>query len=421
MKKHFLKNSFTFFSTLAFMSTSFASDFNVPFVSAAGLGNLYADWATNIDDSSNSFTNPAGLSQLHHKQAVLAPIGIMGSSKFSGTTVSPPPPFPLTETNTSSTRLSAIIPTTYFALPLNRQFTFGVSANAPFGLGTNYPKDGVQRYQATRTQVVVVDLSPCLGYQVTRDFSVGLGVDFNRLTYTLNSMVRSPLGGPDWESQNHFGRFALSWHGGLMYQVLPKTRLGISFNSMISFRATGNSELFSPFGEARTTNQKSYARLPARTQASIHQDITDRLAVMATVFYTNWATFQQLTQQNTVVSPTGATASVTIPFNFHNTFDYVVGLNFKATDKVIFKTGIEFMNAPSNNHGRGVADPVAQATVVGIGAHYERDKRFSYDVGVAHSFFQQNIVNVDTPFFTLSGTNTPQTTVAGLQITYNMT
>jgi long-chain fatty acid transport protein len=399
----------------------FASDFNVPFVSASGLGNLYADWATNIDDSSNSFTNPAGLTQLHHKQAVLAPIGIMGSSRFSGTSVSPAPPFPLTETGSASTRLSAIIPTTYFAAPLNNHFTFGVSANAPFGLGTNYSKQGVQRYQATRTQVVVVDLSPCMGYQVTKDFSVGLGVDFNRLTYTLNNMVRSPIGGPDLESQNHLGGFAYSWHGGLLYQVLPKTRVGISYNSMISFRTTGNSELFSVLGEARTTNQHTYARLPARTQVSIHQDLNDRVAVMATIFYTNWSTFQQLTQQHVVVSPTGATASITIPFLFHNTFDYVLGLNFKATDKVIFKSGIEFMNAPSPNHNRGVSDPVAQATVVGIGAHYEQNQKLSYDIGVAHSFFRQNKVNVDTPIYTLTGTNTPQTTVAGLQLTYNIT
>jgi long-chain fatty acid transport protein len=399
----------------------FASDFNIPFVSASGLGNLYADWATNIDDSSNSFTNPAGLTQLHHKQAVIAPIGLVGSTKFSGTSFSPPPPFPLTQTGTSTSRLGAILPLTYFALPINNQFTFGVSLNAPFGLGTNYPKDGVQRYQATRTRVVVVDLSPAIGYQVTPQLSIGGGIDINRLAYTLNSMVRSPFGGPDWESQNHLSGYALSWHGGVMYQVLPKTRLGISFNSMATFHTTGDSELFSSFGEARTTNQKTNARLPARTQVSIHQDINNRVAVMGSIFYTNWSTFHQLTQRNVVVSPTGATATIAIPFMFHNTFEYILGLNFKANEKVTLKTGVQFMNAPSNNQVRGVADPVAQATVFGVGAHYEQNKQLSYDVGIAHSFFRQNTVNVDTPIYTLTGNNNPQTTVAGVQLTYNMT
>jgi long-chain fatty acid transport protein len=418
--KKFIRIAFGILSYCA-CSNSFASDFNVPFVSASGLGNLYADWATNVDDSSNAFTNPAGLTELHHKQTVIAPIGIMGRSRFTGTSVSPPPPFPLTETGSSSTHMGALIPVTYFAFPINKQFAWGISLNAPFGLGTNYPKDGVQRYQATHTQVVVVDLSPNIAYQITKELSVGVGVDLNRLTYTLNSMVRSPFGGPDFESQNHLHAFAYSWHGGVMYQVLPKTRLGVSFNSMISFNATGNSELFSPFGEARTTNQRTNARLPARTQFSIHQDVNDRLALMATLFYTNWATFQNLTQQNTVVSPTGATTSISIPFAFHNTFDYVLGLNLKATEKVTLKTGIEFLNAPSNNHGRGVADPVAQATVMGVGAHYEHNKKMSYDFGLAHSFFKTNTVNVEAPTFVLTGQNSPGTTVVGVQLTYNMT
>jgi long-chain fatty acid transport protein len=416
-----LRCKITFVLCSCAFSNAFASDFNIPFVSASGLGNLYADWATNTDDASNAFTNPAGLTQLHHKQAILAPVGIVGDTKFTGTSVSPPPPTPLTQTGTSTSRLGAIIPTTYFSLPINNQFTFGVSLNAPFGLGTNYPKDGVQRYQATRTQVIVVDLSPSIGYQVTKDFSVGLGIDFNRLTYTLNNMVRSPFGGSDFESQNHLTGYAVSWHGGLLYQMFPKTRIGVSFNSMISFRTTGNSELFTPFGEARTTNQKTNARLPARTQLSIHQDLTDRVAVMATVFYTNWSTFEKLTQQHVVVSPTGATTSISIPFNFHNTFDYVVGLNMKANDKLTVKTGVEIMNAPSGSTVRGVADPVAQATIFGVGAHYEQNKQLSFDLGVAHSFFQENTVNVDTPIFTLTGTNNPQTTVIGLQVTYNIT
>ncbi|MES2218890.1 MAG: outer membrane protein transport protein [Pseudomonadota bacterium] len=418
MKNVLNKIALTIFCA-GFFSNVFASDFNIPFVSASGLGNLYADWATNTEDSSNAFTNPAGLTELHHREAIIAPIGIFGSTQFQGTTTAPPPPTPLSETGKASSRFSGFIPATYFAFPINNQFTVGISLNAPFGLGTNYPKNGVQRYQATRTQVVVADLSPSIGFQVTREFSVGLGVDINRLAYTLNNMVRSPFGGADWESQNHLRGYALGWHGGLLYQVLPKTRLGLSFNSMVAFHTTGDSILFSAFGEARTANQKTYARLPARTQFSIHQDINDRWAVMGTVFYTNWATFHQLTQQRVVVSPTGATAIITIPFNFHNTFDYVLGLNFKATDKVTLKTGIEFMNAPSANHNRGVADPVAQATVFGVGAHYQHNKTSGYDFGIAHSFFIQNTVNVVTPFFTLTGQNQPQTTVVGLQWTYN--
>ena len=67
-----------------------ASDFSLPFINAAGLGDAYADWATSANDASTAYSNPAGLVKLQHQQIVFAPLGLIGNTKFTGTTITPP-------------------------------------------------------------------------------------------------------------------------------------------------------------------------------------------------------------------------------------------------------------------------------------------------------------------------------------------
>lgn len=419
----FKKKPYFIVSILAALSSPLnASDFSLPFINAAGLGNAYADWATSAQDASTAYANPAGLTQIHHQQLVFAALGLLGSAKFTGTTTGlPSPPF-TPEKGSASSRLGAIFPDIFYAMPLNERLTVAIGQATPFALGTSYKKDSLVRYIATNSKVVVVDVGPSVGYKVSDKLSVGLGLDADRLAFNLNNMVPLDPNLRDAESQNHLSAWGYGWHGGILYQLLPCTRLGASYNSMVMFHSTGDSEIYIPFfpGTYRTKNQKSNAALPARAQFSAHQDINPCVSVVGTVFYTNWYTLDKLTMKR-VMLPDGTTTSVTIPFNYHNTFDYAFGLNYKATDKLVLRTGFEIMNAPSNDRNRGIADPIGRGTVLAGGAHYQYNPCLGYDVGVAHTFFQQEAVNLVTPIATATGHNNAQSTVFGAQVTWNMT
>jgi long-chain fatty acid transport protein len=406
---------------LVVTTPTFASDFNIPFVNAAGLGTAYADWATATSDASSAYTNPAGLTSLKHQQLVFAALGIQGSTRFTGSSLTPPYPFPaaVAQTGSASSRIGAFMPSFYYALPVNNRLTFAVSQTVPFALGSSYAKDSIVRYVSTRSQIVAVDLGPSIGFKVNEQFSLGVGVDAMRLAFTLNNMFGPSVSIPDAEGQNHLSGWGLGWHGGVMYQPLPATRLGLSFNSMVTIHTTGDSEAYASFGTFRTTNQKTNAALPARTQFSVQQDLNRLITVMGTVFYTNWNTFQQVTMKR-VMLPGGTTTSVSIPFGYHNTFDYSIGATVKATEKVLLKIGMQFMNTPSNNRDRAVADPIGSAVVLGVGAHYQQSEKLGYDLSFGHSFFATESVNLNSPLTQLTGNNTAQTSVLGLQVTWNM-
>jgi long-chain fatty acid transport protein len=229
----------------------------------------------------------------------------------------------------------------------------------------------------------------------------------------------SPL--PDAEIHNNLYGWGFGWHGGLLWQPSSSTKLGLSFNSMTMFHAKGNSEAYSPLatGELRTASQKANAALPARTQFSVHQDIGSQWSILGTVFYTHWSTLSQLTLKNYML-PTGATTSVTMPFGYHNTLDYSLGTNFKLNEKWILRTGVQFMNTPSNDRDRSVSDPVGAATVVNIGAHYQQYPTLGYDIGYAHAFFKQEPVNLVNAVTTASGHINSQSNIFGAQLTWDI-
>lgn len=415
------------FASLCCTSQVMASDFSLPFVNSAGLGVAYADWATAADDASTAYTNPAGMVKLPHQQVVVNALGITGTANFTGTARTPAFPFPepIVQSGVAHSGINAFMPSFYYTAPLGNRVSAGVHFTTPFGLGTNYGStpDVITRYAATRSQVVGMDMGPSLAVKINERFSIGAGFDALRLAFTLNNKY-----GPPWSFmgdstlKNHLTGWGYGWNAGALFDVTEQTRIGFSYNSLISIHTTGHSTVYAPNnGPAlfRTSAQKTDAALPARAQLSLQHDFTTRWTGMFTAFYTNWKTFNKITMKHTQ-TPLGVPISVTIPFNYHNCFDYSVGASFKATNQWLLRGGLQFMNTPSNNQDRGVADPIGSATVAAIGAHFQASELLGFDFGVGHSFFKQMPINYASQLTALKGHTNTQTTVIGGQINWSI-
>lgn len=405
---------------IVFSQLSLASDFNLPFINASGLGNVYAGWAAEAEDASTAYANPAGLTRIHQQQFVASALELFGATQFTGTTTPPFPPF-APQTGKVSSRLSAPLPSFYYAIPLAKNFVFAIGQTTPWGLGSNYIKDSLVRYSATRSQIVAIDFGPSIGFKLTPQLSLGFGLDIERLSLTFHNIIGAPPFLPDFESHNDLAGWGYGWHGGLLYEITPCTRVGFSYNSQVVFQTNGVSKLYSPLlpnGKLDTDATRLNMTLPELAQLSLYHEFNRRWAVMGTIFYTGWNVFEKGVLEN-VMTPTGQASTITIPFNYHTTFDYALGASFKATEKWTLRTGIEWLNAPTNDTDRIVADPMGDATIVGIGAHYQQNCRLGYDIGFAHAFCKQAPLNHVTPFGSEFGYSAPETSVIGIQVTWN--
>lgn len=392
-----------------------ASDFNLPFINAADLGNTYAGWAATANDASTTYSNPAGLVRLCHPQLVIAGVGAAGNTRFTGKAGTP---LGLKKGAAPGTA-GGFLPLLYYSHPISNRVVVGVGLNGPFGLGTNYKKDTLVRYLATRSRVVVIDFMPSIGVRITNELSFGIGLDIEHASVLLNNMYGPPLSVPDSKASNSLNGFGYGFHAGLLYQFNPCTRLGWSYNSQVMLHTTGYSTVYGPAGDFRAPNQRLRTALPAFSQMSIYHDINPKWTTMASVFYTRWRTITHITLPNTVL-PGGETISVTIPFEYHDTVDYAVGLNYHINEKWMLRTGATYYNSPSNNRDRSVADPIGPFTFVAVGAHYQQNACFGYDVGYGHSFFQKTLIHRTNPLTPAFGHSKTYTNLYGAQLTWNM-
>jgi long-chain fatty acid transport protein len=110
-------------------------------------------------------------------------------------------------TDTSSTSMKGTVstlnkkwypvPNIYFAMPLGKQFAFGVGVMAPYGLTTDWPVTSQGRYLGYKSVVQGVYVQPTFAVKLNEKVSLGFGIDATYLNVELRQRAElstQPLG-----------------------------------------------------------------------------------------------------------------------------------------------------------------------------------------------------------------------------------
>lgn len=414
----------------AFLGAStytYASGFQLFEQNGAGVGDYDSGAAAEAQDASIAWYNPAGLVMLDGQQLVLSAAAINIDSEFQGEvqnyqTINVPGPHMTTNQQTvlASDEYGkaqggglSTIPAFHYALPINNNVVVAISTVVPFGLETDWPKDSVLRYSATETSIQDIDITPSIGIKITPKFSIGAGIDFEYVDALFDQVVG--LGGlepydSDTLSTNEASQWALGWHGGVLYQFTPHTRVGFSYHSRVTIDPDdGTSKLTGPLvSEAtngatdtyKTNNLSSDVTLPGYATLSIFHDINERWAVKGSINYTEWSVFDDIPLNNVAgVEQSGLTGfqttdlNINVPQNFHNTIRVSAGVNFKQTDRWMWRAGVGIDQDPTNDTDRNVRLPDADVLAIAFGAHFQASKALSFDAGYQHLFTQDAEIN----------------------------
>lgn len=411
-----------------FSSNSFASGFQLFEANGAGLGDFYAGGAAMANDASAAFFNPAALITLKNPQLQLSAVGVFSDINYTGTTT-----YFVTALGTNVSSGSAqggafsVIPSLEAAGPINDEMAWGLSVAVPFGLNTLYEPNSMVRYAATSSQIQAIDTSPSIGFKVTNKLSLGIGFDATRLEATLNSVIGAPgLGvAVDTLSENNASGWGYGWHAGALYQFTPDTRVGFEYRSKISYTVGGTSKLVGTLAGAgmnlENTNLTADTTLPATSILSAFHQFNNAWAGEATVMFTQWNVFNNLTLQN-VQGPV-IPVTVNIPQNFRNTWRGAVGVNFKPMDQWLFRAGLGYDQTPTVSSDRSVRLPDGNRFATSLGAHYQPSKQLGLDVGWTHLFFQDGEVavlqTVSTSTVNSLGTAKSSADLVGVQLTWD--
>lgn len=440
-------------------SYTYASGFQLFEQNGAGVGDYDSGAAAEAQDASIAWYNPAGLVMIDHQQLVLSAVGIDISSEFQGEvqnyelvntpgghgTINQETILGSDEYGKAQGGGFSTVPSFHYALPINNDIVAAISLVVPFGLETDWPKDSVLRYSATETSIEDIDITPSVGIKITPKFSIGAGIDFENVDAIFDQVVGLGNLEPydsDSYSTNEANQWALGWHGGILYQFTPHTRVGFAYHSRVTIDPDdGTSTLKGPLvtdatdgatDTYKTNNLSSDVTLPGYATLSIFHDINDRWAVKGSVNYTEWSVFDNIALNNVAgVEQSGLTGfqttelNVNVPQNFHNTWRISAGLNFKQTDRWMWRAGVGVDQDPTNDTDRNVRLPDADVFAIAFGAHFQASKAVSFDAGYQHLFTQDaeinntGVVGAQTTY--VNGTVDNAVDLFSLQMNWNIT
>lgn len=427
------------------LSTNVAAvGFALEHQSVSNLGYGFAGGAASAEDASTIFWNPAGMTRLPGRQAVVGLNAIYGSARFAdqGTTSPAGPAFPITGGEGGNPVGLNWVPNLYYATDVTRDLKAGIGINAPFGLRTEYPSDWMGRYHAIDSVVKSVNINPAIAWKPRAGLSLGAGLNLQYFDATLSNAVDygsacfavfgpAACAGAGITPQSRDGiakvsgdSWGLGWNVGALLEVTPATRVGIAYRSSIEHEIKGRATFDNPTlpggfaaltAGAQDTDARSTIETPDTLSVSVYSEVDPKWSLLGDITWTGWGKFKELR----VRFDNGAPDAVT-PENWRDTVRVSLGAGYKVDERWTLRGGVAYETSAIRDEFRTPRIPDNAHTLIGLGFNYKVSNAGSIDFGYVHAVVKDAPVNNSTPTAgTLAGTYEVRADVLSVQ--YNHT
>jgi long-chain fatty acid transport protein len=369
-------------STSLLTQQALAAGFALNDHSATASGNALAGAAASTRDISFSYWNPALLTnakgmELYVSGAIIMPdmdITVNSASDVAGNDLNSTAGKPGKVVDT------ALVPAIYFAMPLNDKTVIGAALNAPFALSGDYEDDWAGRYHSAQTEIQDITLSGSIAHQFSDWFSAGASLQVHSVSVTLDSAITDLTGGltinGDGYGNLEADDVAVAYALGMQFTPSENTRLGVGYRSDIDILAEGKASyrdvspalaLSSGIDNADIQAENT---LPGQLILSAEQDINDKFTVGATAMMTFWSTLDELRIVFDPGADNNPQGDSVLTFGFDDEWFYSLGLTYKHSDKLSFRTGIAVDQSPVTDQYRSARTPDGDRQWLSFGGTY---------------------------------------------------
>ena len=360
------------------------------------MGQAFAGQNAYIGDPSVIFSNPAGMSALDGTRVSGVATAIFPRNRFEdeGSAAL----IPLGGAEGGDAAQDAIVPALY-AMNSYGDLRLGIGINAPWGLATSYDDEWIGRFAAITSRLTTVNVNPVASYRFNQYLSLGAGIQVQYIDARLtNARFLGGLGTGLQELEADDWGFGLT--AGALFEPTAGTMIGLGWRSSIRHRLKGDAEITTAGGATVFEDGASAeAETPEVIGLSIHQKITDRLAMAGTIEWTNWSRFEELR-----VEFEGATPDQVTQENWHDSWFYALGVSYQLTDSLTLRGGVAYDETPIRDSFRTARLPDEDRFWTTAGVTYAFSDGLSVDLGYSHIFVKDSKIEESfVPAGTVSG------------------
>lgn len=273
-----------------------AAGYQVNAQSATGIGRAFAGDAVIADNASVMARNPAAMSLFDKTSISLGFTSITSKIKIKDATYSNALGYS-SSANVNDAGDTAIAPNFYLIVPINKQFTWGMSAYTNFGTKSEFPDDYAASEYGGLTDVKSFNFGLSGSYRFNEQWSVGAGLDLiygeGKMRRTTSSSL-SPIGYGNLEALNvDANGWALGFNLGTVFELDKNNRFGLSYHYSPTLDADGDVNYMGS-GKGKL-DDTLVMPLPDMLEFSGYHRLSEtKFAVHYSIQWTGWSEFDIL-------------------------------------------------------------------------------------------------------------------------------
>lgn len=329
--------------------------------SATALGAAVAGRSASDRDVSFSLYNPAALAGVTRLELSSGVSGLLirGDARADVTV----PGF----RSSDDPSKDAVIPSFALGWRVSPEFVVGVAVDSPFGLVTEYSSDFVGAFDAVRSELTTITVTPQVAWQILPNFAIGAGVMVQYADAELQNR------GPNGVQSVSGDGFDVGFTLGFQLEPVAGTRIGAVVQTGFGHKLGG--EYSSNFFPDTFAGASIDARvdLPAVASLGLIQSITPDLRIMGEVEWTGWSAFDEIT-----FTSTGRPTVIDVQ-NYEDSWLFSVGAEYDVDERLTVRAGVARDLTPTRDAFRTPRVPDGDRWWLAAGASYEVTDRIGLD------------------------------------------
>lgn len=382
----------------------YAAGFQLAETSATGLGRAFAGEAAIADNASAQFRNPALLSDLPGLQMSAGAIKVMPHIDITGQTRIQHM-YGLThqvttyDTKATDIAKSALIPNAYLSYQINPHWSTGLALSAGYGMSSKLEDSFRGTQFGNEASIKAIEINPNIAYRFNDSISVGFGLRYVMADADISATSSAPLQlFPQSVPKGTMLKYmagddtAWAWQAGALWHASQATTIGLSYRSEVDLKLQGHAYGlgFNPLKPEQHYPGTMALTLPATAELAAKHQLTERLALHASVNWTDWSKFTQLRAE---IPGVPENAWLVKEENWHDSYRAAVGSTYQVSNRSVIRGGIAFDKSSVDDATRTLTIPEMNRYWASLGYGYQVSKHMTVDISMAYLLAQQSRVS----------------------------
>jgi len=392
-----------------------AGGFNLDHQNAAALGIAFAGSEATRSEAAFAAYNPAAIGGAGRFSVAASVTGIFPDAQYSDAngTLLGVAPVVGQESDDGTTKRAAVPNFSMSYSPVDR-IALGLVVNTPFGLDTDYTDRSITRYQAQRSALMAVEVTPMVAYEIWPGVVAGAGVRVQYVDLSLTSIIdaggiafANGIGGFEPGSSDLPASFNgddthVGYSLGLQASPHRLIDVGIAYLSEVEHDIRGNSHFrLSSSAAGQTLNgiaglfgaERFGTKLdtPATLAIGLRINATDRLRVLFSERVMFWSNLDIVA----LSFNDGATPTELVTQNWRDITMTSIGVEFDVVKSTTLRAGYMYDESPVRGRYASPRVPDCDRHWIALGASHALTDQLSADLGLAYAFFQDRQIRLD--------------------------